>query len=131
MNVSSVLARGQRAAEARMIDSCVIERAAGKTTDDYGNEVTTYEPVYEGKCRVMSWAVATTSPDVGQQRMDLLRFFLHVPVSARGIRVNDRVRMLTSRDPELTEPDRTFRIENLAHKTDQTARRLPVEEIVS
>ena len=131
MNVGNALARGQRAAEARMIDACVIERATGTSVDEYGNEVTTYETVYEGKCRVMSWAVATTSPDVGQQRMDLLRFYVHVPVSATGVRVNDRVHVTSSRDPELTEIDRFFRVENLAHKTDQTARRLPVEEIVS
>lgn len=131
MNVSGVLARGRRAAEARMIDTCLIERATGTSVDPYGNEVTTYEPVYEGKCRVMSWNVATTSPDVGQQRIDLLRFYVHVPVSVTGVKVNDRVTMTASRDPELTEPDRTFRVENLAHKTDQTARRLPVEEIVS
>lgn len=131
MNVSQALARGQRAAEARMIDACVIERLTGVETDDYGNETPTYETVYEGKCRVMSWNVATTSPDVAQQRVDLLRFYVHVPVSVRGVKVNDRVRVTQSRDPELTEPGRTFRVENLAHKTDQTARRLPVEEIVS
>lgn len=114
-----------------MIDACIIDRQTGETTDDYGNVTPTYETVYEGKCRIMSWAVVTTSPDVGQQRVDLLRFFVHVPVSARGIRVSDRVTMTSSRDPELLEEGRNFRIENLAHKTDQTARRLPVEEIVS
>lgn len=113
-----------------MTDTCRIERQTGTAVDpNTGASVPTWEPVYVGKCRVMSWSVATTSPNVGQQRVDLLRMELHVPVSATGVAVNDVATITASRDPDLV--GRRLRIDNLMHKTDETARRFPVEEVTS
>lgn len=113
-----------------MTDRCSIERTTGVQVDPMtGASEPVTETVYEGKCRVMSWAVATTSPNVGQQRVDLLRMDLHVPVSVPGVSVNDVATITGSRDPDLV--GRRLRIDNLAHKTDATARRFPVEEITS
>ena len=113
-----------------MIDRCRIERTTGTTVDPETGESTPQTTVvYAGKCRVMSWAVATTSPNVGQQRTDLLRMDLHVPMSVAGVAVNDVATITASRDPDLV--GKRLRIDNLAHKTDATARRFPVEEITS
>jgi hypothetical protein len=112
-----------------MVDVCRIERQTGETTDEYGRVTPVMTLIYAGKCRVMSWAVATTSPNVGQQRVDLLRMDLHVPTSVAGVEVNDVATITSSRDPDLV--GRRLRVDNLAHKTDATARRFPVEEVTS
>lgn len=130
MSVATLLARGRAAAEALMVDSCVIRRQTGSTVDpNTGAEVPTYEQVYAGKCRVQFRGLATESPTSGQQRVDLLTTELQLPITVTDIAVNDVVEMVTSIDPDL--PGRRLRINNRMHKTHATARRLSVEEITS
>lgn len=113
-----------------MIDACVIRRQTGTSVDpNTGASVPTYSEVYSGKCRIMAWNVATSSPNVGQQRVDLLRSELHIPIGTTGVQVNDVAEITASRDPDLV--GRRLRLDNLMHKTDATARRFPVEEVTS
>lgn len=112
-----------------MVDSCVIRRQTGESTDADGNVTPAYVTIYTGKCRVMSRAVATSSPNSGQQRVDLLTLEVHIPVSVTAADVNDDVEITASRDADLV--GKHFRVDNLSHKTDLTARRLPVEERTS
>lgn len=130
--VSRLLARGRRRAEALMVDACIVDRVTGSTVDpDTGAEVPTYTTVYDGPCRVQSRNTATTSPNTGEQRVDLLTLEVQLPVDASaGLAVSDRVRITSSvHDPDL--PSRTFRVENLAHKSHATSRRVSVEERTS
>ena len=130
MSVASVLARGRRAAEARMVDTCRIEHNAGDVIDDI-DVVPNWQPVYDGKCRVQTRAAAdTTGEQAGQQVIDVLRVELELPIATAGISVNDRVTITTAtNDPDLQ--DRELYVAQLFHKTDATARRLPLKETTS
>lgn len=129
VSVDFVLSEGRRAAESIMTDSCLVERATGTVTDDSGHVVTTYAPVYDGKCRFQYRGLSAGSPNVGDQRIDLFSLELQIPISVTTLAVNDRVTPQTSRDPDL--PGRRFRVANLAHKSHYTARRMPLEEVTS
>lgn len=131
MTARSVLARGRRAAEALMVDTCVIRRKVGPTVDpDTGAEVPIYTEVYSGKCRVQSRNFATESPNAAGQRVDLYHLEVQVPMSVVGVAVNDEVEITSSvHDPDLV--GRRMRVQNLFHASHKTARRLQVEEVTS
>lgn len=130
MSRASVVARGRAAAEAGMVDSCVIRRQTGTATDpDTGRITPTYTDVYIGKCRVQSRNLQAGSPNAGQQRVDMYTTELQVPIEVTGVEVNDQVEITASADPELV--GRQLRVANLMHATHKTARRLPLEEITS
>lgn len=112
-----------------MTDTCVIKRQTDETEDDYGRVTPIYTTLYAGKCRVQAFQVATSSPDSGQTRVDLLSMYVHVPIAVTTVEVNDLVDITASRDPDL--PGVKFRVDNRMHKTDGTARRIPVEERTS
>lgn len=130
MTAGRAAARGQAAAERLMADSCTIRRQTGAQIDpDTGAEVPEYDDIYEGKCRVQSRNLAGSSPNAGQQRVDLFSLELHVPVAATGVAVNDVAEVIASVDADLI--GRFFRLSGPAHKTYLTARRLPIEEVTS
>lgn len=135
MTAASVTARGRAAAEALMVDACVIRRQVGTTTDpDTGAVTPSYEDVYSGKCRVQSRNLSARSPNSGQQRVDLYAVELQLPITVTGVAVNDVAEITVSLDPELPTPradgtPRLFRVNNLFHKTHATSRRLSVEEV--
>ena len=133
MSAASVLARGRRAAERLMVDTCTIRRVTGETTDpDSGDVTPTYSTLYQGKCRVQQSAQgASASPqDAGEDYALMLRLEVQVPMSVVGIQTEDEITIDTSaHDPDL--PGRVFLARDLAHKTHATARRVGVVERTS
>jgi len=132
MSAASVLARGRAAAEALMVDACVIRRVTGTTTDPNTGVITpTYSTVYTGKCRVQQTNPTAHSTDAGEARLLMLPRVLQLPVStSTGIRADDQVTITASAlDPDLA--DRVFTVRGEFAKTHATARRLGVEEVTS
>ena len=133
MSRASVLARGRSAALAGMIDACTITRVTGHTTDpDTGVQTPTTAEVYSGVCRVQSPGVTASArtADAGEAYVLLLRMELQLPNSATGIAVGD-VATITASANDADLVGRVFRVRELAHKSEATARRIGVEEVTS
>jgi hypothetical protein len=128
MSRALVLARGRRAAEAGMVDTCTIRRATGWTEDDFsGTRTPTYlDPnPYQGKCRVKQVQALPETHDVGEDYVVLSRMQLQLPVSAVGLKVGDEVTVTASvHDPDL--PGKVFLIRGAAAGSEITARRFEV-----
>ena len=127
MSAQTAIVRGRRAAEALMVDTCTIRRPTGTGSDDDGNVVVTYQPVYTGKCRVQQPNAQAAQQDVGEDYQLLLRLEVHLPMSVVGVETGDEVQVTASQlDPDL--PGRVFLVRDLAHKSHATARRVGVTE---
>lgn len=112
-----------------MADQCLIRRHTGSTTDrDTGNSMPTYATVYAGPCRVQQQVAIARPHDVGQDAVWLTRFDLQLPVATSvGLQVGDLVTITSAAyDPDLT--GRLFAVNELAHKTDASSRRVGIIE---
>lgn len=132
--LSTTLARGQAAAEALMTDACLIRRVAGEYTDPATGVVTsTYETVYEGKCRVQQSQLGSSARTerAGEAHLLMVSRVLSLPVAAStGVRADDQV-LMTASAADLGLVGRRFVIRAEAAKSHATARRLGVEEVTS
>jgi hypothetical protein len=129
MSRATVLPRGRVAAEAGMVDTCTIRRRSGGTTDpDTGVPTQPYTTLYTGKCRVQQQTAIARPHDVGQDHVLVVRFDLQLPVvGSEGLRVDDEVTVTASvNDQDLV--GRVFVINELAHKSEATARRVGMIE---
>lgn len=130
MTRASVLARGRAAALAGMVDGCTITRVTSVVTDpDTGVQTPTTATIYSGVCRVQQRTPGGVRPlDAGEAYLLMLRMEVQLPNSATGIAVGDTVTITASvNDADLV--DREFRVRELAHKSEATARRIGVEEV--
>lgn len=130
MSRASVLARARATALAGMVDTCRITRVTSVVTDpDTGMQIPTTATVYEGVCRVQQRTSGGARPaDAGEAYLLMLAMELQLPNSATGIVVGDVATITASvNDPDLV--GRQFRVRELAHKSEATARRLGVEEV--
>lgn len=126
MSRADVLARGRAAAEAGMTDTCTIRRRTGVATDpDTGATVPAYlspDP-YAGKCRVQQHQASADRKDVGQDFLLILSLEVQLPVSVTGLQVGDEITITAATyDSDLV--GRVFKIHDLAHKSEPTARRV-------
>lgn len=127
MSRSSVTVRGQRFAEAGMVDTCTIRRRTNSAPDDFsGVPVETWADLYAGKCRIQQGIAQAAEQDVGEDYQLQLRVVLQLPLTVTGLKVGDEATIVTSQDPDLA--GRVFLIRDLMHKTDPTARRVGVQE---
>lgn len=130
MSRGTVLARGRAKAEAGMIDTCTItHRALTGINQQTGEQIVTTEAVYSGACRVQQRVPAgATLTDEGESSKQMLRRELQLPVATSGgISVGDTVTINTCpNDADMA--GRVFVVQELAGKTEATARRLGVEE---
>lgn len=133
MSRESVLARGRVAAGKGMVDTCVITRVTGTTTNPVTgavSDVTT--EIYEGPCKVQEVGSfsrdADPSPDQNQQARHRS---LHLPVeTSLGVRVGDRVEItLCVHDPDLEGLAQVVPVRDESGKSFATARRLGLEWI--
>jgi hypothetical protein len=126
----SVLEKGRRAIERRMVDACTIRRAdAGGTTDpDTGYPTQAYTELYAGKCRVQQSQTQAQQQDVGEDNLLLLRLEVQLPVAGtEGLAVGDEITMTAAvNDADLV--GRVFLIHDLAHATEKTSRRVQCTE---
>lgn len=128
MSRATVLARGRAAAEAGMADTCTIRRVTGATSDSAGRETPTYATLYIGKCRVQQPGAQSQREDVGEDHQLLLRLEVQLPVAGtEGLRVGDQV-LITASAGDADLVARVFRIHDLAHKSEASARRMQVIE---
>jgi hypothetical protein len=130
MSRASALARGQLAAELGMVDACTIRRPSGSGTTDplTGYPTQAYTAVYAGKCRVQQHQASADRQDIGEDSVMLLRLEVQLPMTVTGLKVGDEITMTTSvHDADL--PGRVFRIHDLAHKSEATARRVQCVEV--
>jgi hypothetical protein len=130
MSRLSVLARGRAAAVAGMVDACTIRRQTGTTTDpDTGYPTPQYlspDP-YTGACRVQQHQATADQQNPGEDFLLLLRVEIQLPPSVVGLQVGDVVTITASaHDADLV--GRVFRIHDLAHKSEATARRVQCVE---
>lgn len=123
-----MLATARAAAESLMVDACTIKRQTGTTEDANGVVTPTYAaPFYTGRCKVQARDVDAQNPEAGDAVHTVLRLRVDVPMSVTGVEVDDVVTITSSvYDPDLAT--RRFRVVAPFHKSQATARRLPVEE---
>jgi hypothetical protein len=132
MSRASVLARGQAAAAAGMVDTCVIKHRTGDAMDPLSGTITpTYSTLYTGRCRVQQTQAAFSRPhEAGEDFVLMARMDVQLPVAGtEGLHVDDEVTITavgTGRDADLV--GRVFLVHDLFHKTDATARRVGVVE---
>ncbi|PZF98257.1 DUF6093 family protein [Micromonospora deserti] len=132
MSAGSVLQRGRRAAERLMVDTCLIRRVTGTSTDpDTGQITPTFSTVYSGKCRVQQATANPGDTTTGDAELLMVPRVLWLPVaSSPDVRAGDRVEMTASvYDPDLT--GRRFVVRGEFAKSHATARRLGIEEVTS
>lgn len=129
MSRAELLEEAQAFAEEGMVDTCLIRRSTGHTTDDFSGTVTrTYlapDP-YTGACRFQQAEALAQDLDVGEDRVLLLRMVLQLPFRVAGLKVGDEVFCTSSQDPDLA--GREFVVRDLMHKTDASSRRVTVTE---
>jgi hypothetical protein len=131
MSRASVVALGQVAAEAGMVDACTIRRVTGRSTNpDTGVTTKTYlapDP-YVGKCRIQQPQAMARPHDVGEDFLLISRLEVQLPVAGTtGLLVGDEVTITAAaRDPDLV--GRLFVTHELPRKTDATSRRIQVIE---
>ncbi len=131
MSRASVLARARAAAEAGMVDTCLIERLAESTDLDTGKVTVTPTLLYNGRCRVQQRQAQARAEDAGEAYLLMLRLELQLPMTGTSeLRPGDRVTVTESaNDPDLVP--RVFYVRDLAHKTDASSRRVQIEERTS
>jgi len=124
---------GREIAEELMPDRCQIARGAGvPATDPTTGEVTTTpNVVYDGPCRVQSWAAQESTPEAATGVFTLQRYTVSVPVAktAQGYEPepgDDVTITAAENDPHLV--GREFQVKAPLHKSRATAYRLAVEE---
>jgi hypothetical protein len=128
MSRASVLVRGRAAAEAGMVDACTVAREGDPVTDANGDVTRPATTLYTGPCRVQQHQASADVKDIGEDNLLLLRVEVQLPMSVTGLDVGDVITMTASAyDPDL--PGRAFRIHDLAHKTEATARRVQCVEV--
>jgi hypothetical protein len=129
MSRASALARGQFAAELGMADACTIRRASGGGTTDpiTGFPSQTYTALYAGKCRVQQHQASADRKDIGEDNVLLLSVEVQLPMSVTGLEVGDEI-TITAAANDADLPGRVFRIHDLAHKSEATARRVQCVE---
>ncbi len=131
MSVAARLVRrGQRQAEALMIDACTIRPITGHTTDPNTAVVTPTlgAPVYSGRCKIQTQKPFPSTPDAGEHLWTVGPLYLHLPIiGSEQVKTGHEVLITASLDP--ANVGRIFRIKSGDRKTYATAFRPLVEEV--
>lgn len=110
--------RGRTAAEALMVDHCVIMRVEKTTVG--GEDVFTEVPVYVGPCKVTTYEPDAIVYATAGRPIETQEYRLHVPIGVGPIRMGDVATILGYPQP--------YRIDGLSQKTFATAQRLKITE---
>lgn len=121
------------AAEALMIDSCIVTRSGGgRVWDEETGQYTQPAPltVYTGKCKVKTRATGTSEAEVGEQQVGVLQWEVHLPVlGSEAVVRGDTITVTACQlDPALV--GMTFTVTSLHAGSYKTSRRLPVEAVM-
>lgn len=135
MSAESAVLGGRIAAEALMVDSCIIDRKTGDVLNETtGQMVPTYTAIYAGRCRVQNPGTQAANPNAGEHQFVILGMILQLPIDATVYGIGDRVRItVASLDPALvaTLAGREITVSSLIHKTHATKRRLVCDEVAA
>ena len=125
-DATALTLQGRAAAESLMIDSCVVERLTGKTTDPVTGVVSDqWDQVYAGRCKVQGRLAASTSPLSGEHVFTVEQLMVHLPIAAQS-QLDDRVTIMeTELDSDLV--GLKLRLKDLARGSFRTADRWNVE----
>jgi hypothetical protein len=131
MSATTITLRGRIAAEALMVDTCTIKRAASFATDpETGIATPTYSTIYTGKCR-LKLPVAVARPVTAGQAQEFTQHpILSLPATTTGILVDDILTITAS----LLMPSlvgRVFHVRAVPGQSHMTAARFEVMEIMS
>lgn len=131
MSRESLLVRARAAAVRGMTDTCTITREAdGAVDENTGRVAVTTQAIYTGVCRVQSQRAQSRAEDVGEDYKLLLPLEVQLPITVTGMLVGDIITITASvNDADLV--GRKLRVRDPMHKTDASARRPRVEEVVS
>ena len=130
MSLVALVAHGRALAESLMLDTCTVKTPTGTTTNSTTGVVTvTYTDVYAGRCKVQATSPTASNPVVGGATFTVQRSEVHVPVGAFTPAVGQVV-TLTAVPLDVLLVGRVFRVVSLLHKSQATAYRLGVEEVV-
>jgi hypothetical protein len=133
MTARGAVARGRKAAEAIMLDTCTIRPIAGDTTDpDTGVVSPAYgPPVYTGRCKLQQQSTRRPpSAEGGEHRWLLGLIELHLPVSgSTAVKAGHVAEITASPDPE--NVGRIFRVLADNRKTLATATKYQVQEVLN
>lgn len=124
------MARGQRASEGQMLDTCIIRRPIGQDTDENGVVTDNYDPtpVYEGPAKIQAYTNRVLNPIGGEHRYTIQHYTVDIPINVTGVHIADVAEISVAViDPDLT--GRLFQITGLSNKSLSTTRRLNVEEV--
>ena len=131
MSAAEAVLAGRAAAEALMVDECVITRPGEPVTDNDTGEVTnTGTVVYEGKCQVQSKNSSTANPEAGGAVFTVVSRQVKIPANAAEVLDGDEVKLTKSLLNAFTV-GKVYRVEGFTPDTYDTAFRLPVKEIVA
>lgn len=125
---------GREAAAELMTSSCTIVRKGKPVTDGDGDVVTPETLVYgtvlkPGRCKVQTYEAQEATPEAGGATVTVQRYRLDVPVGSYAPQIGDVATIRTeTRDPQLV--GRKFRVAALLHKSQATAYRLGVKEVL-
>lgn len=132
----SLLDRARHLAETLMIDQFTVTHPTGHVTVD-GNGITTAETivVYQGKGKLQtSGGIASNKVTATGDTTNAggivpeWALYLHLPITATGIREGDMAECTNAADPDLI--GRRYRLINLqSEKTHATAKRWNVQEL--
>lgn len=112
-----------------MLDTCLIQRVTGTTTDpDTGEVVPTYVTVYEGRCKLQTQGSYASTPAAGEYQWTATPLQLHLPVDGTAD-VGPDLRVEITASVDAANVGRTFRIRSDDRKTLQTALRCLIEEV--
>lgn len=140
-DAESAIFEGREAAEALMIDRCIVERRTGETVTDPVTGVVgdAWARVYptesdiaagnDGKCKVQGRTAVAIEPSAAGHQFTIEQLMLHLPVSAKS-QADDRVTIVAATiDPDLAGAE--FRLTELARGTYRTADRWNVEMVTA
>lgn len=124
--IGGTLARGRRAAEARMLSTCTVRRMTGRTTqnESTGEEVPVWDVIYTGPMRLGTSTgnnITRTETISGVEVQRALNT-AHFPVSASAINDGDLIDVTAGENAGVV-----LRVVDAAWADQRTARRYPVE----
>jgi hypothetical protein len=131
MSLRSAVLAGRRAAMRTMLDTATVRAVAGVATDPLTGAVTpTYSAaLYTGRCKVQSSGLQAATSEAAGHMFTVQDYRVDFPVGSFvpviGLVVTIDVATL---DPNLV--GRVFRVTSLLHKSQATAYRLGVEQVV-
>lgn len=127
MRAISRLGAMRRRAESRMRGACLIERATGTTTDEWGAVVSTWATIYEGKGYARYPGLAfEQNHESGGADITVSRVVYRIPFGA-VIRPGDRLTITADADnPQLAGT--VLRVASVDDQSQATAQRLVCDD---